>query len=74
MIKREEIPNTDFVFRRVPHWCWDFEDHCAVATAFDDFKLSVDWDKYSNIEKTVVRDGQPKDNSLFGAVTLPVVF
>src|SRR5437868_1368676 len=74
MIKKEEIKDEDFVFRRVPHWSWDFDNDCANADAFDDPKMSVDWDAYSTIDETIERVGQVQSGIKFGAVTLPVGF
>ena len=74
MIKKEEIKDEDSVFRRVPHWNWDLDNDCADAKAFDDPKMSVDWDKYSTLEETAARAGQARDGTKFGAVTLRVGF
>jgi hypothetical protein len=72
-LKVEEIPDAAFVFRRVPWWYWNFEHECASVEAFNDFEMSVDWDKYSTIDQSISRE-PPKDESVFGAVALKVGF
>src|SRR4051794_8663144 len=74
MNKREEINDADFVYRRIPAWNWNFDNECADAKAFDDPKMSVDWDRYSTLEQTAARAGKAKDGTNFGAVMLQVGF
>jgi len=68
-MEREPIPSTGFIFRWIHPVNWVAAENRPSSGAFADPEMSVDWDKYSDIEKTAVRQS-PKN----GAVAIEIAF
>jgi hypothetical protein len=72
-MKPEHIPDEAFLFRRIHLVNWKPEAPMPDAAAFDDVKMSCDWQKYARIEETISRAKKPS-GSQYGAVMLQVGF
>lgn len=64
----ENIPDTSFLYRRVHPK--QIRRGKAVESAFGDYDLSVDWDKYSTPEKTLDRLPQRINRTSWGVARI----
>lgn len=56
-IAPESIPNPDLLFCRVHYTQFNAQENRIMRTVFSKPNQSVDWEKYSTREKTILRTG-----------------